>query len=159
MSGWLNALVIVAVLGLVIARQVRPRQISARGRWWLIPGILLVLAIRDGGLVDPAHRDLSVLLLCAELLVGAGIGLAWARTSRVWTGQDGAVWTQGTRASITVWVVGIAARVALYAAGAAAGVREETGSVLLAMGLTLLIRAALLVRRARGVEPSYRTVA
>ncbi|MGW5350842.1 DUF1453 domain-containing protein [Streptomyces sp. NPDC004031] len=159
MSGWLNALVIVAVLGLVIARQVRPRRISARGRWWLIPGILLVLAIRDGGLVDPAHRDLSVLLLCAELLVGAGIGLAWARTSRVWTGRDGAVWTQGTRASITVWVVGIAARVALYAAGAAAGVREETGSVLLAVGLTLLIRAALLVRRARGVEPSYRTVA
>lgn len=159
MSGWLNALVVVAVLGLVVARQVRPRRVSAGGRWWLIPGILLVLAIRDGGLVDPAHRDLSVLLLCAELLVGAGLGLAWARTTRMWTEKDGSVWTQGTRASITVWVVGIAVRVALYTAGTAAGVREETGSVLLAVALTLLIRAALLVRRARGVEPSYRTVA
>jgi hypothetical protein len=31
--------------------------------------------------------------------------------------------------------------------------------VLLAVALTLLIRAALLVHRARAVEPSYRTVA
>jgi hypothetical protein len=158
-SSWFSALVVVAVLGLVIARQIRPRQISAGGRWWLIPGVLLVLAIRDGGLVDPGHRDLSVLLLCAELLVGAGTGLAWAWTTRVWAGKDGAVWAQGTRASITVWAVGIAARVVLYAAGAAAGVREGTGSVLLAVALTLLIRVVLLRRRARAVEPSYRTVA
>ncbi|MFI0899719.1 DUF1453 domain-containing protein [Streptomyces sp. NPDC020983] len=159
MSGWLDALVITAVLGLVIARQIRPRRVSAGARWWLIPAVLMVLAIRDGGLVDPAHRGLSVVLLCAELMVGAGVGLAWAGTTRMWAGKDGSVWTQGTRASITVWGMGTALRVALYAAGAAAGVREETGSVLLAVGLTLLTRAALLVRRARGVEPSYRTVA
>ncbi|NUP43098.1 MAG: DUF1453 family protein [Streptomyces sp.] len=159
MSGWLSALVIVAVLGLVVARQVRPRQVPAGGRWWLIPGVLLVLAVRDGGLTDPAHRDASVLLLCAELLVGACIGLAWAQTTRIWAAPDGTAWAQGTRASITVWAVGIALRVGLYALGAAAGVHEGTGSVLLALALTLLIRAALLVRRAQAVESSYRTVA
>jgi hypothetical protein len=159
MSAWLSALVIVAVIGLVIARQVRPRQISAGGRWWLIPAVLLVLAIRDGGLTDPAHRGASVALLAAELLVGAGIGLAWAGTTRVWREPDGAVWSQGTKASLAVWGVGIALRIGLYGAGAALGVHEGSGSVLLAVALTLLIRAALLVHRARAVEPSYRTVA
>ena len=69
------------------------------------------------------------------------------------------MWAQGTSASLAVWGVGIAVRIGLYAAGAALGVREATGSVLLAVALTLLIRAGLLVRRAQAVEPSYRTVA
>lgn len=159
MSGLVNALVILAVVGLVIARQLRPRQVAAGGRWWLIPAVLVVLAIRDGGLTDPAHRDLSIALLGGELLIGAGMGVVWALTTRMWTAQDGGVWAQGTRATITVWVLGIALRVGLYAAAAAAGVHQETGSVLLAVAITLLIRAVVLLRRAQGLEPSYRTVA
>jgi hypothetical protein len=158
-SGLVNALVILAAVGLVIARQLRPRQVAAGGRWWLIPAALVVLAIRDGGLVDPAHRDLSIALLSAELLVGAGMGVVWALTTRMWTAPDGSAWAQGTRATIAVWVLGIALRVGLYAVGAAAGVHQETGSVLLAVAITLLIRAGVLLRRAQGLESSYRTVA
>jgi hypothetical protein len=159
MSALLSALVMVAVIGLIIARQIRPRPISASRRWLLIPVVLVVLAIRDGGLLDPAHRGASFVLLAAEMLVGAGIGLAWALTTRVWREADGAVWAQGTKASLSVWGVGIAVRIGLYGAGAALGVHEGTGSILLAVALTLLIRAGLLLRRAQGLEPSYRTVA
>ncbi|UWE11760.1 DUF1453 domain-containing protein [Actinacidiphila bryophytorum] len=159
MSGLVNALVILAVVGLVIARQLRPRPVAAGGRWWLIPAVLAVLAIRDGGLVDSAHQGLSVALLGGELLIAAGMGVVWALTTRMWTAQDGGVWAQGTKATVTVWVLGIALRVGLYGAGAAAGVHQETGSVLLAVAVTLLIRAGVLLYRAQGLLSSYRSVA
>lgn len=158
MSGLVNALVIVAVIGVVIARQLRPRQVSAGGRWWLIPAVLVVLAIRDGGLIDTGHRDAAVALLAAELVVGAAMGVVWAATTRIWTQDDGSVWAQGTRATITVWMLGIATRAGLYAAGASMGVHQDSGSVLLAVAATLLIRSGVLMWRARSLEPSYRTV-
>lgn len=159
MSGLFDALLALVVVGLVVTRQLRPRQVSGGRRWWLVPGVLVVLAVRDGGLVDPAHQEASVALLCTELLLGAGIGVAWMQATRIWTEPDGKVWAQGTRASIAVWAAGIALRVGLYAAGAAVGVEQKTGSVLLAVGVTLLIRSGLLVWRAQGLGASYRTVA
>ena len=158
MSGLVNALVIVAVIGVVIARQLRPRQVSAGGRWWLIPVVLVVLAVRDGGLVDGAHREASTVLLAAELAVGAVMGMAWAGTTRMWTGEDGAVWAQGTRSTIVVWVLGIAIRVGLYAAAAAMGVHQHTGSLLLAVAGTLLVRSGVLMLRAQKERPTYPAV-
>jgi hypothetical protein len=158
MSGLVNALVIVAVIGVVIARQLRPRQVSAGGRWWVIPAILAVMAVRDGGLIDPDHRDLAFALLAAELVVGAAMGVVWATTTRMWTEKDGTVWSQGTKATIAVWVLGIAIRIGLFGAAAAMGVHQHTGSILLAVAATLLIRAGVLMWRAQHVESSYRTV-
>lgn len=158
MSGLVNALVILAVVGVVIARQLRPRRISGGRRWWSVPAVLIVLAVRNGGLIDPEHHNTAIVLLAAELLIGAVMGVAWAATTRMWTEKDGSVWSQGTKATITVWVLGIAIRAGLYAAAVAMGVRQDSGSVLLAVAATLLIRGGVLVRRAQGVEPSYRTV-
>jgi hypothetical protein len=158
MSGLVNALVIVAVIGVVIARQLRPRQVTAGGRWWVVPAVLVVLAVRDGGLVDGAHRDTSMVLLAAELAVGAVMGIAWAGTTRMWTGENGTVWAQGTKATITVWVLGIAIRAGLYAGAAAMGVHQHTGSLLLAVAGTLLVRGGVLLLRAQKQQPSYPAV-
>lgn len=158
MSGLFDVLLAVAVIGLVIARQVRPRQISGGRRWWLIPAVLVVLGVRDGGLIDSAHREASIALLAVELVLGVAIGLAWMQTTRLWS-EGGKVWAQGTKASVTVWVVGIVARAGLYGAGAAAGVHQKSGSVLLAVGITVFIRSGLLVWRAQSLGSSYREVA
>jgi hypothetical protein len=158
MSGLVNALVILAVVGVVIARQLRPRTVGG-GRWWLIPGVLAVLAIRSGGsLIDAHHRDAAVALLTAELVVGAVMGVVWATTTRMWTEPDGKVWAQGTKATIGVWVLGIAARVGLYAIAAGMDVHQSSGSIMLAVAATLLIRTGVLVYRAQSAGPSYRTV-
>ncbi|MEC3997587.1 DUF1453 domain-containing protein [Actinacidiphila sp. DG2A-62] len=149
MSGLGNAVVIVAVIGLVIARQMRPRRIRAGGRWWLLPAVLVVLAVRDGGVVDSAHRSTSIGMLAAELAVAVVMGFGWAFTTRMWTEGDGSVWTQGTKAALGVWVVGIAVRVALYGIAAAMGVHQHSGSVLLAVAATLLIRSGVLMARAQ----------
>jgi hypothetical protein len=158
MSGPANALVILAVVGLVIARQLKPRVVRG-GRWWLIPVVLVVLAIRDGGsLIDQHHRDSAVALLAAELVVGAAMGVVWATTTRMWTESDGRVWVQGTKATVAVWVLGIVVRLGLYAVGASMGIHEDSSSALLAVAATLLIRTGVLLRRAQSVGPSYRTV-
>jgi hypothetical protein len=156
MSGWGNVLVIVAVIGIVIARQLRPRRVGG-GRWWLIPAVLVVLAVRDGGFIDPHHQDAAIALFAAELVVGGAMGIVWAGTTRIWAEADGAVWMQGTRATITVWMLGIAVRAGLYAVAAAEGVHQQSASLLITVAATLLIRTGVLFQRAQGLEPSYRT--
>lgn len=158
MSGLVNAVVILAVVGVVIARQLRPRKVAAGGRWWLIPAVMAVLAVRDGGIIDSGHQEASTVMLAAEMLVGAAMGVVWATTTRIWTEPDGSVWAQGTRATIGVWVAGIAIRVGLYGGAAAMGVHQHTGSVLLAVAVTLLIRSGVLLWRAQSLAPSYPAV-
>ncbi|WP_037913951.1 hypothetical protein [Actinacidiphila yeochonensis] len=157
MSGPVNALVILAVIGLVVARQLRPTAVGGR-RWWLIPAVLAVFALRDsGGIIDRNHQHAAVALFAAELVVAAVTGVLWALTTRVWREADGSAMAQGTKATAVVWVLGIAVRVGLYAIGSAAGVHQGSGTVMLAVAAALLIRGGTLLRRTREVEPSYRT--
>jgi hypothetical protein len=154
MSGLVNALVIAAVAALVIVRQFRAQRIGTQRRWWLVPVILAVVALRKPGIVDTHHPTESVLLLGTELLIGIATGAGWAWTTRIWAEPDGAVWSRSTKASVTVWIVGIAVRVGLFALGAAFGVHQDSSALLLALAATLLIRSGILVWRAQYLTPA-----
>ncbi|MGW7543602.1 DUF1453 domain-containing protein [Streptomyces sp. NPDC054770] len=151
MSGLVNALLIVAVVVVVIVRQFRARPIDTGRRWWLLPVILAVVALREPGILDAHHRTASALLLATEMLVGLVMGAAWAWTTRLWTETDGVVWTKSTKASAAVWFAGIAARVGLYALGAVVGVHQDSAALMLGLALTLLVRAGILVWRAQSL--------
>ncbi|MFJ9559509.1 DUF1453 domain-containing protein [Streptomyces fuscichromogenes] len=151
MSGLVNALLIVAVVAVVIVRQFRARPIDTGRRWWLLPVILAVVAVREHGILDTHHRTASALLLATELVVGMVMGAAWAWTTRVWTEADGAVWSKSTKASAAVWFAGIAVRVGLYALGAVVGVHQDSAALMLGLAVTLLVRAGILVWRARSL--------
>ncbi|MFD7990395.1 DUF1453 domain-containing protein [Streptomyces mexicanus] len=151
MSGLVNALVIVAVVVVVIARQFRTRRLDADRRWWLAPVILAVVALREPGLVDAHHRSESLALLAVELLIGLGTGAGWAWTTRIWAEQDGTVWTRSSKASAAVWAGGIALRAGLFALGALLGVRQGSSALMLALAGTLLVRSAVLALRARSL--------
>ncbi|MEU3983120.1 DUF1453 domain-containing protein [Streptomyces sp. NPDC026672] len=151
MPGLVNALVIVAVVALVIVRQFRARPIGAGRRWWLVPVVLVVIALREPGILDAHHHTESALLLAVELLIGLATGAGWAWTTRVWTEPDGVVWTRSTKASVVVWIVGIALRVGLFALGAAIGVHQDSSALLLALAGTLLVRSGILVWRAQSL--------
>ncbi|MET8248416.1 DUF1453 domain-containing protein [Streptomyces sp. NPDC005202] len=157
MSGLVNALVIVIVAALVISRQFRARRLDADRRWWLLPAILAVVALREPGIVDAHHRTESVLLLAAELVIGLGTGAGWAWTTRIWVEADGTVWTKSTKASVTVWIGGIALRVGLFALGALLGVHQDSSALLLALAGTLLVRSGILVWRTQSLTSATRT--
>ncbi|WP_329402114.1 DUF1453 domain-containing protein [Streptomyces melanogenes] len=155
MSALVNVLVAVAVVALIVSRQVRPQQLADAKRWWLVPAVLVYLAIREKGLVDPDHHLASVLLLGAEVATGLLMGAAWGWTSKLWTEADESVWTKGTRATAAVWAVGIAVRAGLAGIGALAGIRMGTGALLLGLAASLLVRSGILVWRAQSLPASY----
>ncbi|MGV9757133.1 DUF1453 domain-containing protein [Streptomyces tricolor] len=161
MSGLVNALVIVAVGAMVITRQVRARAIDTDRRWWVLPVVLAVIALREPGVLDPHHRTESAALLAVELLIGLATGAGWAWTTRVWTAPDGVIWTKSTKASAAVWVAGIALRAGVLALGSVLGLHQDSSALLLGLAATLLVRAGILARRARfvsavsGPAPAY----
>lgn len=100
MSGTLTIVVITGVIALVFIRQFAAQRLSSEGKaWWLIPVVLTVMAVRQPGLVDPAHHVASAVLLGLEMLIGLACGAGWAWTTRIWTDEDGAVWTKGSWAA------------------------------------------------------------
>ncbi|MFF9623126.1 DUF1453 domain-containing protein [Streptomyces griseosporeus] len=148
MPGLVNALVIIAVAALVITRQFAARRIDGDRRWWLLPAVLMVMAVRSPGILDAQHPAASASLLAAELLIALATGAGWAWTTRVWVERDGAVWSRTTRAGAAVWAGGIALRLALFGLGMALGVHQDSSALLLALALTLLVRSGILVLRA-----------
>ncbi|MFJ9732159.1 DUF1453 domain-containing protein [Streptomyces sp. NPDC101169] len=154
MPGFVNALVIVAVAVVVIVRQSRARAIGTGRRWWLLPVILAVVALREPGILDGHHPTASAVLLAVELLIGVVTGAGWAWTTRIWTAPDGVVWTRSTKASAVVWIVGIALRAGVFALGAASGVHQDSSALLLGLAGTLLVRAGILAWRAQSLGAS-----
>ncbi|MFG2561375.1 DUF1453 domain-containing protein [Streptomyces sp. NPDC048496] len=155
MSGLINVLVIVAVIALVAVRQCSARRISDDRRWWVLPGILIFLSLREPGLTDPRHEALSVMVLGAELLVGLVIGVGWGWTTRLWRGSDGSLWSRGTKATVLVWTGGLALRAALYGTAVPMGIRQGSAALMAALALTLLARSGVLTWQARGMSPAY----
>ncbi|MGX1674391.1 DUF1453 domain-containing protein [Streptomyces sp. NPDC055400] len=154
MSGLTNVLVIVAVVVLVVVRQFKAQQITMDKRWWVVPAVLVFMALREPGLLDSHHQALSASLMGLELLVGIALGTGWAWTTRIWTAQDGTVWSKSTKAGGAVWVVGIAVRAGLYAAGAALGIKQGSAALMLALAATLLVRSGVLIWRAQSLRPA-----
>ncbi|MEU1470891.1 DUF1453 domain-containing protein [Streptomyces sp. NPDC005761] len=155
MPGPVNVLVIVVVIALVVVRQCSAQQIPGDRRWWVLPGLLLVMALREPGLVDPRHAALSVVVLGAELVVGLVTGAGWAWTTRLWRTEDGTLWGKGTRATACVWCAGLILRAGLYGLAAAMGIHQGGPSLMTALAATLLVRSAVLTRRASEIpEPS-----
>ncbi|EDY42147.2 DUF1453 family protein [Streptomyces sp. SPB074] len=155
MSGALEILLVAAAVALIAFRLFRAQRVDNRRRWWLLPGILAVVALREPGLVDHAHSSAAVALLLLNVLAGLLTGAAWAWTSRVWRAADGSVWSAGSKAAGVVWCGGILVRVALYGVGSSLGIAQHAPVLLLGLAATFLARGLLLNRRAALLGPTY----
>ncbi|MFJ4415680.1 DUF1453 domain-containing protein [Streptomyces sp. NPDC088925] len=155
MSGALEILLVVAAVLLIAFRLFRAQRIDNGRRWWLLPVVLAVVALREPGLLDDAHPSASVALLLLNVLAGLLTGAAWAWTSRVWREEDGSLWSAGSKAAGAVWCGGILVRLALYGVGSSLGTTRHTPVLLLGLAATFLARGLLLNRRAALLGPTY----
>jgi hypothetical protein len=96
MSSVVNLLVIAAVVVLVVQRQMRVQRLDTERRFWLLPLILGVLALRDPQLIDHQHAALSFALLAAGMVTVLAMGTVWGWTVRIWWASDGTVLLKGT---------------------------------------------------------------
>ncbi|MFJ9696415.1 DUF1453 domain-containing protein [Kitasatospora sp. NPDC101183] len=151
MSTLINIVVALAVVALVVARQMRPQKLDGERRFWILPLVLGVLGLRDPQLIDHDHAALSVTLLVASLVAVLGMGTVWGWTVRIWRTPTGETWARGTKATVAAWVGMLAIRIGIYATGSALGVHQSGSSLMLGIAVLLLVRSLVVNWRARSL--------
>ncbi|MEV7774095.1 DUF1453 domain-containing protein [Kitasatospora sp. NPDC086791] len=157
MSSLANLLVIAAVVVLVVQRQMRVQRLDSERRFWLLPLILGVFALRDPQIIDQQHSGPSVALLVAGLLTVVVMGTVWGRTVRLWRDADGTVLAKGTKATVAAWVGTIVIRLGLHGIGSVLHVHQSGSALMLGMAVMLLGRSSVVNWRARMLQPVART--
>ncbi|MEV7358720.1 CcdC protein domain-containing protein [Kitasatospora sp. NPDC091276] len=152
MTALVNIVVIIAVMVLVVQRQMRAQRLDTERRFWLLPLILGVLALRDPQLIDHQHTALSATLVGCGLVAVVAMGSVWGWTVRLWRAGDGSVWAKGTKATVAAWVGMLAIRLALYGIGAALHVHQAGSALLLGLAVLLLTRSFVVNWRARALD-------
>ncbi|MEU8513020.1 DUF1453 domain-containing protein [Kitasatospora sp. NPDC048722] len=152
MTALVNIVVIIAVLVLVVQRQMRAQRLDTERRFWLLPLILGVLALRDPQLIDHDHAAVSAVLLAASLVAVLAMGSVWGWTVRLWRAADGSVWAKGTKATVAAWAGMIAIRLGLYGIGSAMHVHQAGSALMLGLAVMLLVRSLVVNWRARTTE-------
>ncbi|MFE9427252.1 DUF1453 domain-containing protein [Kitasatospora sp. NPDC006697] len=152
MAALVNVIIIVAVLVLVAGRQLQARKVDLGRRFWVLPVVLAVIALRDPKVIDHAHEGTAIALLAGSVVLVLVMGVVWGWTVRIWRAADGSVWAKGTAATIAAWSGLIAVRVGLYATGAVLHVHQSSSALLLTLGVLLLTRSLVVNWRARLLE-------
>jgi hypothetical protein len=145
----LNALIIAAVVVLVLFRRFRPRRLLEERKALVIPIVIGIIGVAQGGTVDAHHVALSAGLLTAEVAAGLLLGAGLGATMRVWREPDGSGWSRGTWATFGVFVASVAVRGGLYGLGYAAGVRPGSGTLLISIAAWLLAQNVVIAWRSR----------
>ena len=151
----INALIAVAVVGLVIVRRFSARRIDGR-RPFAIPIVLAAIAVAQGDPVDSGHVVLSTGLLAGEIVAALLLGLGLGATMRVWRGPDGSAWSRGTWATLGVFLLALAVRGGIMAIGYGAGIRFGSGAIMLSVAAWVLTQQAVIIQRARTLPPPAR---
>ncbi|WP_067129827.1 hypothetical protein [Microtetraspora malaysiensis] len=138
----------VAVVLFVVYRQMMTRRTERRGLF-VFAGVMMLVGLAGGGVVDIRHPALGVLMLIVELAVAVGFGFLRAATVRVWRDEAGVTWSRGTCWTAAAWLASLASRVALLGAGYALGLSPAPTSVLLFVGLTIAVQSVVVTLRAR----------
>lgn len=153
MSGALQVILGIAVLGWILYNQLRVRVFSPRRL--RVAAVLGVVGLGEVVSAAGAH-PVSVVgwtLLVTGLLVGAALGLLRAATVRLWV-DDGVVHTQGHAMTAALWIVGIGVHLGLDVLARVIAPSAETlntSSVLLFLALSLGVQGLMTVRRARAL--------
>ncbi|MFG1702418.1 hypothetical protein ACFLIM_04415 [Nonomuraea sp. M3C6] len=150
----ISVLVLLAV-AFVIYRQLQARP-TGRTAIFYIAGGMIVVGLVSGGLIDPGHVALSVIILLVEAVAAVALGVWRASTVRLWLDDSGAPWSKATGWTLLAWLAAIAVRLGLYFAGNALGLTPSTGGILLFVGLTVGAQSYLVARRGRALAGTDR---
>ncbi|MBN9619480.1 MAG: hypothetical protein J0H43_07075 [Actinobacteria bacterium] len=106
-----NVLVGIAVLVLLVVRQLQPRPAREDSSLRLMAILAIVGVVELGSAVKKAHEHAisasAVALLVAGLVIGAVFGAVRAMTVHIWRDESGAAWRRGTAVTAVLWVVSL----------------------------------------------------
>ncbi|MCY0869424.1 MAG: hypothetical protein OWT27_02410 [Firmicutes bacterium] len=140
----LSLVIGLAVLALLIYRQVRRRRVRTGNRTFTLPLVLCVVGALDVSNVNTHHALTStqwVHLAISLIVFGIGFGAWRAFTVRLWR-EDGALWRQGTWLTVALWLIAVAGHTALDGLGAVG-----SATLLLYLGVTLATQRIVMLTR------------
>ena len=136
-----------AVLALLIYRQLRTRPVNASG-------LRIVAIIGVIGLVEAyqfLHRHhpgaVTYAALAGSLALAAGFGVLRAATVRIWL-QDGQPWSRGSWITASLWIVALAVHLGYDALVAGPG-RDNVGAATIVLYLAVSLAIQRLIVRLR----------
>ncbi|GLW06861.1 hypothetical protein Misp01_19910 [Microtetraspora sp. NBRC 13810] len=145
-----NIVLVLAAVVFVLYRQMRVRTVNAPGMR-VVALAMIAIGLTSGGVIDPAHVALSVVLLAVECVAAVGFGAVRAATIRIWRDEAGVLWSQGTAWTLAGWAGSFLTRLALLGVAHVLGLVTAPTSILLFVGMTIGAQALLVARRARAL--------
>jgi len=143
----------VAVLGLLIYRQLRSRPVRGNQRIVLI--LVVVGVIETAQYLQKYHAgSAAVVALVGSLILAAVFGAARAATVKIWL-QDGQAWVKGNLLTAALWIVALAAHLGYdYLIGQHKGIGDlGDATVLLYLAVSLAVQRAIVSARAQRLDP------
>jgi hypothetical protein len=149
-----NALIGIAVVVLVLYRQLQPRSVreQSSARFVAVLGVLGGIDVaRATQKVSAAAAVEGVVAVAVALVIGAGLGVLRGRTVRLWQEPDGSVWQRGSATTVALWLIALAAHVGIdVAVSGLGGAGSVTGaSILLFIAASFGIQREIVRLRAR----------
>ena len=162
-----NALIALAVVGLLLYRQLTPRLVKTDGggRLMLILGIVGLVQLTEFVQTSGWVGGFGIGLLVVSLLLGAGFAVVRAYSVRVWQDVSGAWWRRGNALTLVLWLLSIGSHFGVDAlAGWLAGPGYDiqglgNASLLLYVAISLGLQNLLVAHRVAGYAGDRRTVA
>ncbi|MFE5292584.1 hypothetical protein ACFQ8T_10430 [Isoptericola sp. NPDC056618] len=156
-----QVLVGLATLTVIVLLRLRPRP-ARTGRLLIVPVVVMLvgafLLVPWLALPSPGGAIATIAVLAVDLVLTVGLGVARGATVEVTTDPTGSVRFRYTGVTVALWAVSVALRFELADAGARVGASPGVteGSILLALGLSLLVQHLVVVHaigRARARRP------
>jgi hypothetical protein len=147
-----NLIIGIAVLALLLSRQLVTRRLSESYRLSVILAIIGIVEFADFLNGHPNDDGGIATAVVGSLVIAAVFGAVRALTVRVWRGEDGHLLRKGTWLTAVLWVLSLAAHlgyddlVAGHITGKNGG-NVGDATVLLYLVVTLTIQRFVLLRR------------
>jgi hypothetical protein len=143
----------VAVLGLLIYRQLRARPVRGNQRIVLI--LVVVGLIETVQYLQKLHAgSAAIVALVGSLILAAVFGAARAATVKIWL-QDGQAWAKGNLLTAALWIVALAAHLGYdYLIGQHKDIGDlGDATVLLYLAVSLAVQRVIVSARAQRLDP------
>ncbi|HUB39343.1 MAG TPA: hypothetical protein VMA72_10875 [Streptosporangiaceae bacterium] len=144
----------VAVLGLLIYRQLRARPVQGNQRIVLV--LVIVGLIETAQYLQKLHAgSAAIVALAGSLVLAAVFGAARAATVKIWL-QDGQTWAKGNLLTAALWIAALAAHLGYdYLIGQ----RKDIGhlgdaTVVLYLAISLAVQRVIVSARAQRLNPA-----
>jgi UDP-N-acetylmuramyl pentapeptide phosphotransferase/UDP-N-acetylglucosamine-1-phosphate transferase len=142
----------VAVLALLIYRQLRTRPVNASGV--RLAAILGVIGLVEAYQFIQQHHagPVTYAALLGSLVLAAGFGILRAVTVRIWL-HDGEPWSRGSWITAALWIVALAVHLGYDALVAGHG-RDNVGAatIVLYLAVSLAIQRVIVRLRAQRLQ-------